>query len=1322
MELCGYHFPDSRQEDFNEKIAYHSEFYPPEPKVSIEELSPGEFLSIQSIIHKIMSVGLDGRIFLKWDPGVGKSGASTGFAEFARMSKMSGNSFYSKFAGGFPSGIEKCVYISNSVEISKQVKEEIINAYSKEGYYQRTIKTEEEGITTSDKSISRNISTQLRDFYEFTSPNKFARQLREKYEALESQTTNEEETTKLYQTWLKQKFAHVMFILDEVHNIIPTDRQDILYAYEGIGVLGRSKLNTLKHMRDKDTWSLIDTHSRIYNAFRLIGTAVIMVLTATPIVNSAKPWQLAGVLNLVNAGDEERFIDITNDDWQEEVVDVVRGRMSHIGQITLPLEIEDRGIIELPAGRLEQLNWFLEWFNIDQFIKSVNIGQPIDHANRKFKALQNIAHGILPDGSTSNEDGKRFFKVTEYVAGSNKFKLGRIMRYGEKADWDWGPNQETAQGVLLDDYLKLTQREPDLRHYLEKLSERELFMAMKYLKLPSNIQVRSPKEISNDIRDEIIEYIVENQYHFLPEKMSALMGGFVSTRPPTTYDEITMRDLSSKIFYILHDQVKRKDELLRNERLNANGEVVDVTYGLGMFFINMVRVSGPGMYYIAQIMERNSIMPMRPFKETEKPTYQDGRYHRVNSQLLAKRLRFAMIVTADSGDNLQSFAFDLMKSPDNIHGEYLKCIIGTGSISTGISLRNMLDAYFITHRESPGQQKQAEGRIKRVNAFDDMMDYVDEKGGDPQQIKIRVHRVASVFSARVIATMLSDVSRYNERAASTSSKIGARVKVSRPLLGLNKANAYNTFVSMYKDAKERRNIKLIDFVREMMEYMTSYELDEYHNFIDNPTLNRLYAELDRGSFDCPFHRYIYGIDKSCRIVPKEDRYYNVHINAYGEDLKSYILSIILDELHEKHWISVEEIIDKIGKILGMEKKYVDYLLSDIISDRSVFNDNTHLVELNGIITSTANFRTVRNLVPTRMSTILTSTLVDTKRKGSVNDFRLVRSIDYKNILVGEELSDVMEIFYMFSDDTKAKLLEEMITPLLEKGYQLHELGEHLTTKTQRKLWRVWQQWFFHVPQQEPGSRKEVERFSVTNLSKDPDRLSQLAQLNIPNDTLINIVVAPDGKPRGYRNWYIQLFRGNGKVRIFRNGEWENADDHLSAAYQRLIQLRHIYKVSDYERRSRRGYLFEYLFSGRVGNSDRITTGVIKRVNIPAVDKELVDRDQRAYPTGRDVVGLDLRTQIDILSYLESPQMIPEEELNLPNNREIQDILINANNGERVFTMEKITSDELRTAATWFPHLFSNQYSTDESRKMRESFLYEQFQARDLFVTFVPSTA
>lgn len=312
-----YTYPNQNDDDFQTKISAKKEFY--ELSSNLMEPIPkrGEFYNHQVFVHRFLNKY--DRLLITSSPGTGKTGSVIGFAESLRE-KMVNNvyNFVLEYIIPKKTHIKGVIYLVKNKPLMDQIKNDILCKYSKPGTYESE-KIVEKG--KSEAAQKSRITREISKFYKIRTFKKFAKDIY---------------TENYSDQQIIDQLSGYLYIFDEVHNI----RIEYKEEEDDYGV----DADIIEARRDKKIRQQKQIYDTYWRVFHLIKRSKIVLMTATPMINSAE--EISKIVNLIlplnrqMPTNREFFANAT----EEELRPYFTGIISYVGEsdtFAIPVEEGD---------------------------------------------------------------------------------------------------------------------------------------------------------------------------------------------------------------------------------------------------------------------------------------------------------------------------------------------------------------------------------------------------------------------------------------------------------------------------------------------------------------------------------------------------------------------------------------------------------------------------------------------------------------------------------------------------------------------------------------------------------------------------------------------------------------------------------------------------------------------------------------------------------------------------------------------------------------------------------------------------------------------
>ena len=280
-------------------------------------LERGEYYSGQELFSRIMM--LTDRMFMFWEPGVGKTCGFTAYGE--RVKKISESiSYMMKTYFQSSSRIKKCIILVKGETLVKEFRTQIVRVCTPKGEYDTPSVMAAKGIAKESA-----ITKELNKWYEITTYGVFASKLKQLREERGGDTA------------LIEEYEDCIFFVDEIHNLRigcvsgkSSDEEDIVEDESLIRDILKSKKETKRSYRQLDY------------LFHLLQRCKVILASGSPMIND--PCELGPLMNLIlpmsmRFPRDFNFETATADD----VEPYFRGRISYIRQLDTGIDIHLNG-------------------------------------------------------------------------------------------------------------------------------------------------------------------------------------------------------------------------------------------------------------------------------------------------------------------------------------------------------------------------------------------------------------------------------------------------------------------------------------------------------------------------------------------------------------------------------------------------------------------------------------------------------------------------------------------------------------------------------------------------------------------------------------------------------------------------------------------------------------------------------------------------------------------------------------------------------------------------------------------------------------------
>ena len=568
-------------------------------------------------------------------------------------------------------------------------------------------------------------------------------------------------------------------------------------------------------------------------------------------------------------------------------------------------------------------------------------------------------------------------------------------------------------------------------------------------------------------------------------------------------------------------------------------EISDPIYGLGVVYAfteNVHNIAGAYSYGIflerqqeykqySQLNGKWDFIGLR--SSVKKIIYIDNEGRTRVDPSYPKQFRYC-VFSAETPVELRNEILMLAGSIDNMHGEYLKLILGTRASGTGVTIQNGSLAVILETPNSEAMRKQAEGRITRLNGQTQIVEAL-RKSGNTKQFTIEIARFASVLQP-------INVGAYN------------------PLLGIT---------SVFPNAHPNVNVEIKDFLSNILEtYKVSYSKLFSGTF---KTLNRILAgrefSSDLASYrenktpnvksqtivdtmrDYAFDRNLNATGSDGEIIPTPDveankilyRYENLYAVTKSVELSNRIIHVLSDifEQRKTQIISQHDILSILMDRINLARETLIAGLTYIVMDR-------HSIVIDGHIYHVLKKDKYIYLAPTIFSQPPSTNLelrfkLDEPKvdKRLLNTFVQDSHFEH-NILRGMHISNIKREIERSDDKILANIAEHLL---------IFERNSQPLTDSQQRFLNFFDPFLHNVRKWRP----QVGKFDITSVfdfSVAPPPESRAREM-----TMHNIVRVRSIKKYTDSNMiYTHYARASGIYRVLDGKGWRNTTENESRYY------------------------------------------------------------------------------------------------------------------------------------------------------------------------------
>ena len=392
LEDLVYTYPDIDDENFQTLISAKKEFRDVSGIVSEPTPENGELFRHQKFLLRYM-LQYD-RILVVWDTGTGKSRGVSGITEYFKNLK---NSPY-----------KHTYFLARGKNLLNEFEKQLYPCLDDE--YMSNIRKKGE--------IGRRLKKKMEEYYTFSTYTTFAKSL---------QNMTDE--------GLILQYSGSIIIIDEIHNL-RIDPNKEFYVDDDEG-----------HPEEKIK-NLQETYRQLYRLFHLVKRCKIILLSATPMINTSR--EIAPIMNLLLPEDQNIPINV---DWQESTLEEVepyfRSRISYV-------RASDTGAKKTYEGKTMNVTYegygvksqmvvypvLMSKFQSKHFLETVKNKKKREgafHMNERQSSNM-----VFPDGQSGSKGFKKYFKpatrqkITTNVTGGesvmetvkipNKFSIKKELR------------------------------------------------------------------------------------------------------------------------------------------------------------------------------------------------------------------------------------------------------------------------------------------------------------------------------------------------------------------------------------------------------------------------------------------------------------------------------------------------------------------------------------------------------------------------------------------------------------------------------------------------------------------------------------------------------------------------------------------------------------------------------------------------------------------------------------------------------------------------------------------------------------------------------
>jgi hypothetical protein len=526
-----------------------------------------------------------------------------------------------------------------------------------------------------------------------------------------------------------------------------------------------------------------------------------------------------------------------------------------------------------------------------------------------------------------------------------------------------------------------------------------------------------------------------------------------------------------------------------------------------------------------------------------------------------QRLRFALF-TPETPISRQRSILQLFNSYENRHGQYIKVLIGSPILGTGVNLLNVLNVHIVDPSWDESVTYQAFSRALRGTTS-----HISLVNESTSPVVVHIYRHASVSPQRDIVDLhMYAVSENKDR-------------INSQVLRIMKQCAIDGYVH------RQRNIRPNDV---------------------------------EGTPECDYQSCVYELS---RPFPTAFDFSSYDV-LYSHDLIKDIIDGIRWVMAEQTRLSLDDLIRLVGRRLNRlyERKYYLRALEFIISQKlpliNRYGLTSYLYEDNNVY-YLLNDYPITGYKPTIADTYYNHNFFTVERT-SLSDYvakvvhnRLGLDQLRDKVNHGQLTKDALEdVLHDYTPYTKATLVEEAIVHKYVKSTSVDQSSPTSTSVDNGNVdlftdYVVSIYWFYIYAFYEP--KKEIENYRLRGL-KSPTRITRLRKSELEQTfyhpdmsnpvVYVHTIYNQTEERVGYAV-AARTTKAEGRIRLYKDGIWRDANEYETYVYNRLIQIEINNRILPYETNDIYGIYFQTKdrrFRIRDKTTEKEATRDIRRIN------------------------------------------------------------------------------------------------------------------------------
>ena len=695
----------------------------------------------------------------------------------------------------------------------------------------------------------------------------------------------------------------------------------------------------------------------------------------------------------------------------------------------------------------------------------------------------------------------------------------------------------------------------------------------------------------------------------------------------------------------------------------------------------------------------------RVIRESFLAAYEEGRNGAI------QKPRYALL-TPDIGATALEVLMEVMNSPENKHGEYIKIFITTPVGGEGISLSNVIGIHLVDGDWKHATNYQAESRAIRATSHDDLL---------KEQTRV-------------------DVKVYNHAAYTCeTSDAGSETEEEDIIYPCGDEELLSVDIRLYERSEEKdREIKRMERLMKMA------AVDCQIHFLRNTRRGDPRIVGKDGAGECDYSECVY---KCVDPSPREDDFttYDVYyidepIEAVSRVLKEYFKSEFSITMEGVLDLIVQDVYPYLYIDIPPQMKYVQYAVEEILNTKPVFqnrygqssylqkDDNTLFLTLDYPLTDMEVQEVnvgdyTQNLIGIRDVPLKEFVNPEKAREQKILLSRLKQYAVFT--------PEFEEIFYSLDSHVLSSILEEAIerqifgheTPFSQTI--LKRLGENLDPSRESGAAPLGTKWFplpfaslwYHVPKPVTELKKVEKRLEEKSHGKGrkpkegprvPDEIDYEPTWDEGTEPVYFHILYSIEPGRTDFNAVSNYNNVTGKIRLFipSEGKWRDASPIERVVYSKMAQE----KIEEFKHPYEDAPIHGFYISGPTKAFRLRVKFMEKQPRKKSVKKK--KKDQRTINKGRICESYAVKDLIQILRFLEIPP--PDtEDIETLNQKQLINIITNSR-GFFDFPADEMEKETLQYYLSWILYKASKgtkrkiMCSIIEDELLKRGFVYQTY--------------